>query len=114
MISFIAAAASTFSIPLPPSTVDAVSTLFRAGTHRVVLEFYNHETPPGLILAGGSMARRPISAPDDPHLPSRHPLMPEVVAATSLSRRGYSPHSQASRAVGGGMYISFHAGFGPR
>ena len=97
----------------PPSTIDAVSTLFRAGTQRVVLEFYNHETPPSLILAGDTMARRPISAPG-PHLPSRHPLMPEVVAATSLSRRGYSSHSQASRTVGGGMYVSFHAGLGPR
>ena len=105
-------AASTFSIPLPPSTLNAIRTLFRTGAQRVVLEFYNHETSPSLILAGDTMARRSISTPD-PHLPSRHPFMPEVVAATSLSRRGYSSHTQASCSIGGDMYISFHAGLGP-
>ena len=59
-----------------------------------------HPPAPSLVLAGGTMTRRPIFIPD-PHLPPRHPLMPEVVAATSLSRRGYSPDSQASRAVVG-------------
>ena len=52
------------------------------------------------------MARRPTTTPD-PHLPSRHPTMPDVVAATSLPRRGYSSYSHAS------MCISFHAGLGP-
>lgn len=58
------------------------------------------------------MACRSISTPD-PHLLSRHPLMPEVVAATSLSRRGYSSSSQASQVVGGDMYVTFHSGLGP-
>ena len=105
-------AASVFSIPLPPATLDAIRALFQADAQRVVLEFYSHETAPRLVLAGDTMVRRPISIPD-PHLTSRHPLMPEVVAATSLSRRGYSSHSPLSRATGGDMFVSFHAGLGP-
>ena len=105
-------AASVFSIPLPPATLDAIRALFQTDAQRVVLEFYSHETAPRLVLAGDTMARRPISIPD-PHLTSRHPLMPEVVAATSLSRRGYSSHSPLSRATGGDMFVSFHAGLGP-
>jgi len=101
-------AASVFAIPLSPPALDAVRALFHDREQRVVLELYNHDASPLLVLAGDTIARRPISTPD-PHLSSRHPLMPDVVAATSLSRRGYSSYSHASPTIGGDMYISFHA-----
>ena len=58
------------------STLGAIGTLFQDGGQRVVLELYNHDESSLLILARGTMARRPISTLD-PHLPSRHPLMPK-------------------------------------
>ena len=68
----------------------------------VVLEFVDYHGPV-VVLAGDYMSPPPQGQPR-PGLG-----MPEVIASTKFSRRGYTPYFPSSDGHAGDIYISFHS-----
>ena len=100
--------ASVFSFPLSAHALRQVRCMFQQDTltswahpQKVVLEFYDSHGSV-IVLAGDYMS--------PPARDQLHPGvgMPEVIASTTFSRRGYTPWLPSSDEHAGDIYISFH------
>ena len=101
--------ASVFSFPLSAHALMQVRRMFQGDARTswvypqpVVLEFFDYHGPV-VVLAGDYMSPPPQGQPR-PGLG-----MPEVIASTKFSRRGYTPYFPSSDGHAGDIYISFHS-----
>ena len=116
---------NVLSLPIPSTQLAAIESTFRAGPHRVALEFGSPYSTPVAIIAGDTLSPGPrqyaatrllatpistsgrvytLQNPHDGHRP-RPPSLPAVVASTDFSRRGYTPRGPPSHIVTG---VPFH------